>query len=237
MSAAPPPSTAIVLLAAVADNGVIGRDNALPFRQCSDLKRFKSLTMGKPVLMGRKTYQSIGKALPERTNIVMSRSAEFSPVDCVVVATLDEARALCHRTIADGSALERFRRVVEAQGGDPRSIDDLSRLPQPRRRVPIAADHSGVVRSLHARPIGHATMLLGAGRARVDSTIDPAVGVILHKKLGDTVAKGERVGLIKFGSRVDIFLGPAWEIKVRPGERVAGGSSIIARRREPARSS
>jgi phosphatidylserine decarboxylase len=55
--------------------------------------------------------------------------------------------------------------------------------------------------------------------------------IVFYKKLGDTVAKGERVGLIKFGSRVDIFLGPEWEIKVRPGERVSGGSSILARRR------
>src|ERR1700678_2826306 len=55
--------------------------------------------------------------------------------------------------------------------------------------------------------------------------------IVFYKKLGDTVAKGERVGLIKFGSRVDIFLGPEWEIKVRPGERVAGGSSVIAQRR------
>ena len=56
--------------------------------------------------------------------------------------------------------------------------------------------------------------------------------IVFYKKLGDTVAKGERVGLIKFGSRVDIFLGPEWEIKVRPGERVAGGSSVIAQRRQ-----
>ncbi len=55
--------------------------------------------------------------------------------------------------------------------------------------------------------------------------------IVFYKKLGDTVAKGERVGLIKFGSRVDVFLGPEWEIKVRPGERVSGGSSILARRR------
>jgi phosphatidylserine decarboxylase len=55
--------------------------------------------------------------------------------------------------------------------------------------------------------------------------------IVFYKKLGDTVAKGERVGLIKFGSRVDIFLGPEWEIKVQPGERVSGGSSILARRR------
>ncbi len=105
--------------------------------------------------------------------------------------TIEEARELCMKRIADGSALERFRRVVEAQGGDPRAIDDLSRLPQPRKRVPVAADHSGVVRWLAAKPIGQATMLLGAGRARVDSTIDPAVGVLLHKKLGDPVDAGE----------------------------------------------
>jgi len=55
--------------------------------------------------------------------------------------------------------------------------------------------------------------------------------IVFYKKLGDTVSKGERVGLIKFGSRVDIFLGPEWEIKVRPGQRVAGGSSVIAQRR------
>lgn len=56
--------------------------------------------------------------------------------------------------------------------------------------------------------------------------------IVFYKKLGDPVAKGERVGLIKFGSRVDIFLGPEWEILVRTGERVAGGSSVIARRRD-----
>lgn len=55
--------------------------------------------------------------------------------------------------------------------------------------------------------------------------------IVFYKQLGDTVAKGERVGLIKFGSRVDIFLGPEWEIKVQPGQRVAGGSSILAQRR------
>jgi pyrimidine-nucleoside phosphorylase/thymidine phosphorylase len=106
-------------------------------------------------------------------------------------ATLDAARALCRRTIADGSALERFRRLVAAQGGDPRTIDDPALLPQPRLRVDLPAPRSGFVQGLAARPVGQATMLLGAGRARVESTIDPAVGVILHKKSGDAVASGE----------------------------------------------
>ncbi len=73
---------------------MIGRDNALPFRQSSDLKRFKALTMGKPVLMGRKTYISIGKPLPGRTNIVVSRDARFAPEGVVVAGSLDAALAV-----------------------------------------------------------------------------------------------------------------------------------------------
>ena len=105
--------------------------------------------------------------------------------------SLHEARATCRRAIADGSALERLRRVVSAQGGDPRAIDDPSRLPAARLRIDLPAPRSGVVHALAARPIGHATMLLGAGRARVDSVIDPGVGVLLHKKAGDPVEAGE----------------------------------------------
>jgi dihydrofolate reductase len=93
VSAAAPHRIAIVLLAAVAENGVIGRDNALPFRQSSDLKRFKSLTMGKPVLMGRKTYLSIGKPLPGRTNIVVSRDESFAPGGVMVARNIEAALA------------------------------------------------------------------------------------------------------------------------------------------------
>ena len=69
--------------------------------------------------------------------------------------------------------------------------DDPTMMPQPRSKHDINASRDGYVSTLAARPIGHATMLLGAGRARVDSTIDPAVGVILHKKVGDAVKQGE----------------------------------------------
>jgi dihydrofolate reductase len=85
-------AAALELVLAVAENDVIGRGNRLPWHLPADLRHFKSLTLGKPLLMGRKTYESIGKALPGRTNIVLSRSAEFSPSDCIVVKTLDEAR-------------------------------------------------------------------------------------------------------------------------------------------------
>lgn len=105
--------------------------------------------------------------------------------------TLEDARAICRKTIRDGSALERFRRVIAAQGGDPRVVDDPKRLPAPRNRVEIAAPRQGYVRSLASRPIGHATMLLGAGRHRVESSVDHAVGVVLHKRVGSPVDVGE----------------------------------------------
>jgi dihydrofolate reductase len=80
------------LVVAVSENDVIGRGNRLPWRLPADLRRFKALTIGKPVLMGRKTFESIGKALPGRRNIVMTRAAGFTAADCTPVATLDAAR-------------------------------------------------------------------------------------------------------------------------------------------------
>jgi dihydrofolate reductase len=106
------PPVAIVLLAAVADNGVIGRDNALPFRQSSDLKRFKALTMGKPVLMGRKTYRSIGRPLPGRTNIVMSRDPGFAPPGVLVAADLE-----CALDLARADAEKRGAGEIVVIGG------------------------------------------------------------------------------------------------------------------------
>jgi dihydrofolate reductase len=106
------PRIAIVILAAVADNGVIGRDNALPFRQSSDLKRFKALTLGKPVLMGRKTYLSIGKPLPGRTNIVVSRAPDLMIPGVLVAPTLESALAA-----ARGDALRRGAGEIMVIGG------------------------------------------------------------------------------------------------------------------------
>jgi dihydrofolate reductase len=77
---------------AVAENDVIGRDNGLPWRLSADLRHFKALTLGHNVLMGRRTFESIGKALPGRRNIVLTRSADFPAAGCMLVHTLDEAR-------------------------------------------------------------------------------------------------------------------------------------------------
>ncbi len=87
----------IVLVVAAALNGVIGRDGDLPWRLPSDLKRFKQVTIGKPVVMGRRTYQSIGKPLPGRPNIVVTRDTAFRPDGVIVARSLDEALVYARR--------------------------------------------------------------------------------------------------------------------------------------------
>lgn len=104
--------TAIVLVAAVGENGVIGRDNGLPWRLRSDLQHFRALTMGKPLLMGRKTYLSIGKPLPGRTNIVLSRDPAFAAAGIVVTDGLGKALAA-----ARGDALRRNAAEIMVIGG------------------------------------------------------------------------------------------------------------------------
>ncbi|MFZ5757021.1 MAG: dihydrofolate reductase [Pseudomonadota bacterium] len=84
----------VSLIAAVADNGVIGRDNKLPWHLPGDLKYFKATTLGKPVIMGRKTWESLGRPLPGRTNIVITRQSGYAPAGAKVTASLDEALAL-----------------------------------------------------------------------------------------------------------------------------------------------
>lgn len=83
------------LIAAVAANGVIGSDNALPWRLPEDLKRFKALTLGHPVIMGRRTHESIGRPLPGRRNIVISRNKEYAASGCEVAASLGAALDAC----------------------------------------------------------------------------------------------------------------------------------------------
>ncbi|TPD54620.1 MAG: dihydrofolate reductase [Thalassolituus maritimus] len=82
------------MIVAVAENGVIGRNNSLPWYLPNDLKYFKQTTMGKPVIMGRKTYESIGKPLPGRTNIVITRQADYQPEGVKVVNSVEAAREL-----------------------------------------------------------------------------------------------------------------------------------------------
>jgi dihydrofolate reductase len=103
----------IVLIAAIAENGVIGRDGALPWRLKSDMRHFRALTLGKPVVMGRKTYQSLSiKPLPGRTNIVVSRDKDFVLPGALVAGSLGAALEA-----ARGDALRRGVDSIMVIGG------------------------------------------------------------------------------------------------------------------------
>jgi len=85
----------VSIIAALADNAVIGRDGTLPWHLPDDLRRFKALTMGRPILMGRRTFEAIGRALPGRRNLVLTRSARAFPEGIEPVASLATAMARC----------------------------------------------------------------------------------------------------------------------------------------------
>jgi dihydrofolate reductase len=101
-----------VLIAAVADNGVIGSRGAIPWRLKGDQQRLKAMTMGKPVVMGRKTFVSLRRPLPGRTNIVVTRDAGFRAAGAVVTTSFADARA-----VAVGDALRRSAGEIAVIGG------------------------------------------------------------------------------------------------------------------------
>ncbi|MCC2929947.1 MULTISPECIES: pyrimidine-nucleoside phosphorylase [Bacillus] len=105
--------------------------------------------------------------------------------------TLDEARAKLEEVMKNGKALEKFKDFLKNQGGDSSIVDDPSKLPQAAYHIDVPAKEAGVVSEIVADEIGVAAMLLGAGRATKEDEIDLAVGIMLRKKVGDKVEKGE----------------------------------------------
>lgn len=117
--------------------------------------------------------------------------------------TLDEARAKLQEVIDNGKALEKFRTFLENQGGNGDVVDDVSLLPQAAYEIEVPAKQSGFVSRIVADEIGIASMLLGAGRATKEDTIDLAVGLMLRKKVGDKVEEGESLVTI-YSNREDV---------------------------------
>lgn len=95
----------IVLVVAMSRNRVIGRNNALPWHVPADLKRFRQITIGKPVIMGRRTFASIGKALPKRLNIVVTRDRDFHADGVVMAHDVEEALRLAEESALGGEAM------------------------------------------------------------------------------------------------------------------------------------
>jgi pyrimidine-nucleoside phosphorylase len=115
-----------------------------------------------------------------------------------VAAGLQAAEA----TIASGAALAKFREIVELQGGDVHAIDDVTRLPKAQNRIEFTSAQAGFISSIDGERVGTASVVLGGGREKKEDAVDPAVGLVLHKKLGDEVEAGEPICTVMYNSGV-----------------------------------
>ncbi|MBP3622679.1 MAG: pyrimidine-nucleoside phosphorylase [Oscillospiraceae bacterium] len=117
-----------------------------------------------------------------------------------LAGSIEEARARLEKTISDGTALEKLSQMVTAQQGDGRDVYDTSRLPLAPVQMEVTALEGGYVRRIEAEQVGLVSMHLGGGRATKDSEIDLSVGLVLHKKVGDSVEAGESLATIHAAS-------------------------------------
>ncbi len=115
----------------------------------------------------------------------------YQLTDANIFKTREEAKEAMREHIKNGMALEKFKEFVSAQGGDASFADDTSKFASAKEIVEVRSEKNGYVSKIDALAIGHAAMLLGAGRETMADTIDPAVGIVLNKKVGDSVEKGE----------------------------------------------
>lgn len=131
-----------------------------------------------------------GKGPQDLTNLVLTLGSQM-----VILAkkaeTTQEAKAMLREAITSGKAIAKFKEFLQNQGGDASVVDDTAKLPQAKYQIELPAKKSGYVSRMVADEIGVASMLLGAGRATKEDTIDLAVGIVLHKKVGDKVSEGE----------------------------------------------
>jgi pyrimidine-nucleoside phosphorylase len=117
-----------------------------------------------------------------------------------VSRTVAKGKQVSAELISSGKALEKFRQMVELQGGDARVIDDAKRLPQAQRAMEVTSAKAGYVGSIQCEQVGTACVILGGGRERKEDSVDPAVGIVLHKKVGDEVAAKEPLATIYYNA-------------------------------------
>lgn len=115
-----------------------------------------------------------------------------------VSKSVAEGKQHSEQLLSSGKALEKFCQMVQSQGGDPRVTDDAKRLPQARGSVQVLSEKNGFVSGMQCEQIGTACVILGGGRERKEDSVDPAVGIVLHKKVGDAVASGEPLATIYY---------------------------------------
>jgi pyrimidine-nucleoside phosphorylase len=116
------------------------------------------------------------------------------------VATVEEGRELAERMIASGQAREKFREMIRLQGGNPAVIDNPGLLPRAKHQAEVKSAAQGFVQGFMCEQVGTAGVVLGGGRARKEDSVDPAVGIVIHKKTGDKVSLGEPLCTVHYNS-------------------------------------
>jgi pyrimidine-nucleoside phosphorylase len=135
---------------------------------------------------------------PEDFNTLCRELAAEMLVLGRAVTDTDQGRELYDKMIQSGAAVEKMREIIVAQEGDPRVLDDYDLLPRASQTHTVSASEAGYVQAIDTEAIGHASMLLGAGRARLDTAIDLGVGLIVEAKIGDKIEKGQSLVTLHF---------------------------------------
>jgi pyrimidine-nucleoside phosphorylase len=117
-----------------------------------------------------------------------------------VTKSIADGKKQSAKLIASGAAFDKFRHMVELQGGDPSAIDDPNQLPKAQHTMTLPSPKTGYIASMQCEQIGTACVILGGGRERKEDSVDPAVGIVLHKKVGDAVSQGESLAVIRYNS-------------------------------------
>ncbi|MCA1579881.1 MAG: thymidine phosphorylase [Acidobacteria bacterium] len=164
--------------------------------------------------MSRPLGRAVGNALEAEESILVLRNEGPPAVRelCLVLGadmlrfaepalSEPDARRRLEEAFTSGKAAERFAKLVEFQGGDPRVVEDPSILPQPKSRIPAAAPRSGFVRSIQTEKMGFLSIDIGCGRRKREDDIDFAAGFLVEKTVGDRVEKGEPLAILCLGER------------------------------------
>jgi pyrimidine-nucleoside phosphorylase len=181
--------------------------------------------------MNQPLGEAVGNSLEviEAINMLHSRGPADFREHCLHVSAhmlvlgrraldLESGRRKAEAAIASGAAFEKFRVLVSAQGGDVSFVDVPGKFPTAKLVEVVKADRSGTLSQVHARMIGEAAVALGAGRARKGDRVDHAVGLIIHRKVGERVEKGQRLFTIYANDA-------AKQVEVRESLRAAFGWS------------
>jgi pyrimidine-nucleoside phosphorylase len=138
-----------------------------------------------------------GRGPDDFNTLCRELSAEMLVMGNAVPDT-DRGRELYYEVIASGAALKKMRAIIRAQGGEPRVVDDYGLLPRAAHQQELLTPEAGYVQAIDTEAIGHASMLLGAGRARLDTAIDLGVGLTVHARIGDKLQRDSPLATIHF---------------------------------------